>query len=66
MLEDELYIESVLRSRSDEAQSMRARMRREALLLRAAEREARQRAERAEAARRARRARRPIGGMFPD
>ena len=66
MFEADLYVEWVLRPRQDEAQSVRARMRREALLLRAADREARHRAERAAAAARTGRPRRPIGRMFPD
>lgn len=66
MLDAELYIEWVLRPRQDEAQSVRARLRREALLLRAADREVWRPAERAAAGGRTRRARRSIGRMFPD
>ena len=66
MFEADLYVEWVLRLRQDEAQSVQAQMRREALRLRAAEREAGQRAERSAADGRSRRPRRPIGRMFPD
>ncbi|MBI5283937.1 MAG: hypothetical protein HY874_02495 [Chloroflexi bacterium] len=66
MLEAELYIEWVLRPRQDAAQSVRARMRREALRESAASREVRQRSERATGAARTARARWPIGRTFPD
>jgi len=66
MSDAELYVDWVLRTRQDASQSVRARMRREALLLSAVVREARRRAERAAAAGRTGRARRPIGRLFPD
>ncbi len=66
MVADELYVESFMRSRYDEGQSVRSRMVKEALRLRSADRQARRPVERAAAAGRTGRSRRPIGRRFPD